>query len=131
MNKEELVLSLIDKLLNNTSNNESIVEKEEESIFLWKYIILRTRNAWVHFGKLAYANNWFYRLENSRRLYYWETANKWISLSEVAEYGITDKSKVCKLLSVIEIIEKEWWEIIPCSDIAIKSIQEKLDYIYN
>jgi hypothetical protein len=32
MNKEDLVLSLIDKLLNNTSNNESIVEKKEESI---------------------------------------------------------------------------------------------------
>ena len=131
MNKEELVLSIIDKLLNNTSNNEVKKEENNESIFLWKYVILRTRNAWVHFWKLVYAVNWFYRLENSRRLYYWETDNKWISLSEVAEYGITDKSKVCKLLSTIEIIEKEWWEIIPCSDNSIKSIQEKKDYIYN
>ena len=131
MNKEELVLSLIDKLLNNTSNIEVNNQIQEESIFIWKYVILRTRNAWVHFWKLVYAVNWFYRLENSRRLYYWETANKWISLSEVAEFWITNKSKICKTLSVIEIIEKEGWEIIPCSDISIKSIQEKKDYICN
>jgi len=151
INKEDLLVTLIDKLMNsnnqvNTWNNQVNTLSNQvttwnnqvntwnnitDSILIWKYIILRARNAWVHFWKLVYENNWFYRLEKSRRLYYWETANKWISLSEVAEFWITDKSKVCKELEIIEITEKEWWEIIPCTDIAIKSIQDKKDFIYN
>ncbi len=129
MNKEQLIISLIEKLIGGNDTKIEVLEKESESIFLWKFVILRCRNAGVHFWKLEYANDWVYRLSDSRRLYYWKTI-KWITLSEVAEYGLHDDSKVCKTLKLIEITEREGAEIIPCTDEAIKSIQSKSDYIY-
>jgi len=108
-----------------SNKNES---NKNESVFIWKYVILRCRNAGVHFGKLEYASNGVYRLSESRRLYYWKNI-KWISLSETALYWIDDDSKVCAVINLIEITEREWWEIIPCSSEAIKSIQEKVNYI--
>lgn len=126
MDKEKLIISLIEKLVWDTSIVN--VQEENETVFLWKFVILRCRNAWVHFGKLVYAKDWVYRLEDSRRLYYWKTI-KGITLSEVAEYWLHKDSKVCKTLKLIEITEREWAEIIPCTDDSISSIQEKKDYI--
>lgn len=130
MNRENLILTLLDKLLwdNMISNISSENPESSESIYIWKYVILRCRNAGVHFWKLEYAKNWVYRLSDSRRLYYWNNI-KGITLSETALYWLQDDSKVCATISLHEIMEKEWGEIIPCSDDSIKSIQWKNDYI--
>ena len=106
--KEQIIEKILEKYL----FSEKEQENENESIFIWKYVILRCRNAWVHFWKLLYAKNGVYRLEDSRRLYYWKTI-KWISLSELAEFWINKKeSKICTKIKLIEITEKEfiWFE---------------------
>lgn len=127
MNKEEIVLSLIDKLLNSTSNNE--VKKEDNNLLwsslIWKYVILRGYNSWVHFWKLEYASTWLYRLSDSRRLWRW-TAKQSIWLSWVSQYWIkeSDYCKICPTLSLIEITDNQISEIIPCTDESIKFIQE-------
>lgn len=112
MDKESLILKVLNMLLDNKDTSDEVWQNE--SIFIWKYVILRCRNAWVHFGKLEYAKNWVYRLSESRRLWYWCIKDKkWVSLSELAIYWISNDSKVCELLELIEITEKEWAEIIP------------------
>lgn len=130
MNKEELILSLIDKLLNNNiSNNESIVEKKEDnnllwSSLIWKYVILRGYDSWVHFGKLEFASTWLYRLSDSRRLWGW-TAKESIWLSWVAIYWVKESwyTKICPTIPLIEITDNRISEIIPCSDEAINIIK--------
>ncbi len=121
---------LIEKILEKYIlwNSEVKNDNENESIFIWKYVILRCRNAGVHFGKLEYAYNWVYRLSESRRLYYWKNI-KGITLSETALYWLDDDSKVCAIIPLIEITEREWAEIIPCEQISIDSIKWKKDYI--
>ena len=127
---EKLLEKVLDKLLFNenvATNNESW----NESVFIWKYIILRARNAWVHFGRLEYASNWVYRLSESRRLYRWRIANKnWVSLSELAEKWIdTEYSKVCTKLDLIEITERDWAELIPVNETVIASFKDIKVYI--
>ena len=126
MNKEEIVLSLIDKLLN--TSNEVKNEKKESNIlwsnFIGKFVILRWYDSGVHFWKLEYASTWLYRLSDSRRLWGW-TAKEWISLSAVAIYGIKESSytKICTIVPLIEITDNRISEIIPCSDEAINIIK--------
>lgn len=90
------------------------------------YCIIRTYSAGVWFGKVLKKCQDEVILTEARRLYYWKTTNKGISLSEVATSGLHDDSKVCVPL------EKQWLkavEIILCSSDAIKSIQEKENYV--
>lgn len=120
---------LIEKILEKYLLWDTKIE-ETESIYIWKYIILRARNAWVHFGKLEYAKNWVYRLSESRRLYYWEIKNKqWVSLSDLAIQWLNDNSKVCTMINLIEITEREWAEIIPVSEWVIDSFKNAKIYI--
>jgi len=112
--KTELIEKIIEKYLLEWTENKT----ESESVFIWKYVILRCRNAGVHFGKLEYANNWVYRLSESRRLYRWRIKNKnWVSLSELSLYWLDKEySKINETIQLIEITEREWWEIIPVLD---------------
>ena len=130
MEKEKLILSLIDRLLW-WSNSES--QEEPESVFIGKYVILRCRNAWVHFGRLEYAKNWVYRLSDSRRLYRWRIRDKnWISLTELALKWIdTNWSQVCDTISLIEITERDGAEVIPVNESVIDSFKSITTYIPN
>ena len=86
-------------------------------------VIIRTYSAGVWFGKLIEKAGNEVILQNARRMYYWK-ANKSISLSGVAVYGVQDCSKICPA------IEKQWLnaiEIISCTDEAIKSIESQKD----
>jgi len=130
MDNNELLMKLVEKLLD-WDNTQTIEKKEEtDSIFIWKYVILRARNAWVHFWKLEYANNWVYRLSESRRLYRWRVKGKnWISLSELATYWLdTEYSKVCVPIKLIEITEREWAEIIPIEETVCDSFKNIITY---
>lgn len=85
-----------------------------------KKVIIRTYSAGVWFGKLSQKSGKEVILENGRRMYQWWAAES-ISLSGVAIYGIKqDKSKI------IEAVPEIWLEaieILPCSDVAIKSLE--------
>jgi hypothetical protein len=90
-----------------------------------KKVIIRTYSAGVHYGEIAEKDGKEVILKNSRRLWYWVTANKGISLSEVANGGIAENSKICEAVPLIWL---EAIEIIICSEEAIKSIEGKNDY---
>lgn len=85
-----------------------------------KKVIIRTFSAGVHYGELVEKDGKEVILKNARRLWYWKTSNKGISLSEVANNGLSSDSKVCE---PVEAIWLEAVEIIPCSKEAIKNIE--------
>jgi hypothetical protein len=91
-----------------------------ESGLIGKKVIIRTYSAGVHYGEIAEKEGNEVILKNSRRLWFWKTTNKGISLSEVANHGVHKESKVCE---VVELIWLQPVEIIICSKDAIKSIE--------
>ncbi len=83
-------------------------------------VIIRTYSAGVWFGILSEKSGNEVIINSARRMYKWWCKQS-ISLSAVANHGINqDKSKI------IEAIPSVWLEaieIIPCSDICIKSLE--------
>jgi len=91
------------------------------SSMIGKKVIIRTYSAGVWFGLLVEKSSNEVILHDARRMYRW-WAKESISLSAVAIYGIKrDKS------NIVEAVPSVWLqsiEIIPCSDIAIKDLEE-------
>lgn len=121
MNIDDLTIGEAKKLAN-MFGSES---KSTLNSMIGKYVIIRTYSAGVHFGELSEKSGNEVILKNARRLYYWKT-NGGISLSEVANSGLHDDSKVC---SVVDKIWLDAIEIIPCTSDSITSIQDKKDYV--
>lgn len=90
-----------------------------------KKVIIRTQSAGVHFGELSEKSGKEVILKNARRLWYWKTANKGISLSEVANAGVAKDSKIC---APVDLIWLEAIEIMPCTKEAIKNIEGQDEY---
>lgn len=87
-----------------------------------EYVIIRTYSAGVHAGELVRRDGKEVELANSRRLWFWKTADNGISLSDVAVGGIdADASKICAALP--SIILTEAIEIIPVSEKARSTIE--------
>lgn len=105
--------SLFSKALPATSNSPTFS-------MIGKKVIIRTFSAGVHYGELVEKDGKEVILGNARRLWYWKTANKGISLSEVANKGLAKDSKVC---APVDAIWLEAVEIIPCTKEAIKNIE--------
>lgn len=86
-----------------------------------KKVIIRCDRSGVEFGTLVAHNGNEVTLHNARRIWYWEGA---ASLSQLAKDG-TAKPKQCKFtVSVDSITILDAIEIIPCTEKAIKSIEE-------
>lgn len=83
-------------------------------------VIIRTYSAGVHFGTLTEKAGAEVILKNARRLWKWWAAES-ISLSAVAKFGI--KQKESKIAPRVDKIWLEAIEIIPCSKIAIETIE--------
>jgi len=98
--------------------------KNEQNIglnkFVGKKVIIRTYSAGVFFGELKEKAGKEVILSEARRLWYWQTADNGISLSDVATGGVSKETKACAPVDIwLEAIE-----IIPCSDLCIKSIEK-------
>ena len=86
-----------------------------------KKVIIRGNRSGVEFGKLVSQNGSEVTLKNARRIWYWDGA---ASLSQLAKDGTT-KPKNCKFTVFVDSITiLDAIEIIPCTDKAIKSIEE-------
>jgi hypothetical protein len=84
-------------------------------------VIVRSKNAGVHFGELVSRSGMEVHLRNARRLWYWDGA---ASLSELAERG-TSAPQNCKFpIPMKSVILTEAIEIIEVSEAAAKSIDE-------
>lgn len=107
------------KTIINAINGDTTQSKEALNTFVGKKVIVRTYSAGVHFGEIAEKAGNEVILKDSRRLYYWKCKES-ISLSSIAKYGIHPDSRVCEPVDIwLEAIE-----LIPCTDEAIKSIEE-------
>ena len=84
-------------------------------------VIVRARDAGVHYGKLVGYEGRTVWLTDSRRLWSW-TANSGIALSGVAMSGV-NKSKSKIDASVPSIVILDACEIIDCAPDAVESIE--------
>ena len=85
-----------------------------------KKVIVRGDRSGVFFGELVSRNGREVELKNCRRLWYWDGAN---SINQLAFEG-TKKPNNCKFtVSVDSIIILDAIEIIPCTEKAIKNIE--------
>lgn len=109
--KEEIILKLLDKLLDNSPCDMPLQKQEETKEnnihpMLNTRCLIRTYSAGVHIGDVTYINNMEVKLENSLRLWRWE--NGGLSLSSVAKNGIKggrlNKTNSIYLTNVIEFI---------------------------
>ena len=92
-----------------------------------KKVIIRGDRSGVEFGELVEQNSSVVTLKNSRRLWYWAGA---ASLSQLAMEG-TKRPQDCKFtVTVSSITILDAVEIIPCTDKAIKSIEEVDEWKY-
>lgn len=88
--------------------------------FMNKKVIIRGDRSGVFFGTLVAQEGTEVKLENCRRLWYWDGA---ASISQLAVDG-TKAPRNCKFtVTVTEIIITDVLEIIPCTDEAAKSIE--------
>ena len=86
-----------------------------------KKVIIRGNKSGVEFGELVAQEGQEVTLKNARRIWYWEGA---ASLSQLAKDG-TSKPDDCKFTVFVDSITIfDVIEIIPCTDKAIKSIEE-------
>ena len=86
-----------------------------------KKVIIRGNKSGVEFGELVAQEGQEVTLKNARRIWYWEGA---ASLSQLAKDG-TSKPNGCKFTVFVDSITIfDVIEIIPCTDKAIKSIEE-------
>lgn len=92
-----------------------------------KKVIIRGDRSGVEFGELVEQNGSVVTLKNARRLWYWAGA---ASLSQLAMDG-TKRPQDCKFtITVSSITILDAVEIIPCTDKAIKSIEEVDEWKY-
>ena len=92
-----------------------------------KKVIIRGDRSGVEFGELVEQNGSVVTLKNARRLWYWAGA---ASLSQLAMDG-TKIPQDCKFtVTVSSITILDTVEIIPCTDKAIKSIEEVDEWKY-
>ena len=85
-----------------------------------KKVIIRADRAGVFFGELKEKDGSEVTLVNARRLWYWDGA---CSISQLAVDG-TNKPNSCQFTVVVpEMVILGVIEIIPCSDVATKSIE--------
>ena len=125
-NINELTIGEVKELSNLFKGNTNY-EPESKGLntLVGNKVIIRTYSAGVHYGELIEKSGTEVILKNSRRLYYWKTKNKGISISEIANEGLHSDSKVCAP------VERQWLdaiEIIPCTKEAIKNIEAQNDY---
>ena len=86
-----------------------------------KKVIIRGNSSGVEFGTLVAQNGREVTLHNARRLWYWDGA---ASLSQLAKDGPAIPRECKFTVTVDSITILDAIEIIPCTDKAIKYIEE-------
>lgn len=86
-----------------------------------KKVIIRGDKSGVEFGELVEHKGREVTLKDARRICFWAGA---ASLSQLAKDGTTDPSSCKFTVTVDSITILDAIEIIPCTDKAIKSIED-------
>lgn len=94
--------------------------------WIGKYVVVRTRDAGVHAGKLVSRDGRECELTESRRLWYWKVAENGAFLSGVATVGLDHRHS--KVGAPIDILLTENCEIIATTEKAAQSIAQAPTY---
>ncbi len=86
-----------------------------------KKVIIRGDRSGVEFGELVEHKGREVTLKDARRIWFWAGA---VSLSQLAKDGTTNPSSCKFTVTVDSITILDAIEIIPCTDKAIKSIED-------
>lgn len=89
--------------------------------FLNKKVIVRGDRSGLFFGTLVAKDGREVKLENCRRLWYWDGA---ASISQIALEGVKNPVECKFTVTVSEIIVLDAIEIILCTDTAIRNIED-------
>lgn len=116
MNKEDILLKLAEKLL----DCDTSVSATPGCTLTGKPVIVRCRDAGVHFGYLRCYEGRKVELTKTRRMWRW-WASKQMTLSAVAEFGLNENKDLRIQNELSEIILLEACEIIPCSQECVAS----------
>ncbi len=124
MQNKELIMELVKMLAGEKSEQ---VEKEFSHPLKGKPVIVRARDAGVHFGYLDWFEGRTVELSRARRMWRWWAA-KQMTLSAVAEFGLnTDKDlRIQNELPKHLILDA--CEIIPCTAICVESFEKVEPY---
>lgn len=120
---------LLDAVLNNT-DKQPAEENELLTRFLspGDYVIVRSQNEGINAGTLVECGREFVVLDNARRMWYHEPADRLSSWYEgVAESGLSENSKVSGAVSRKVIVED--YSITLCSEEAKISIEGHPAYV--
>ena len=122
MNIDELTLAQL-KEINNLFGGCQCQTGQKKGIdfLIGNKVIIRTFSSGVWFGTLSNKSGNEIILNDARRLWQWFAIES-ISLSSLCQFGI-DQSK-SKIAPAVSNVWLEAIEILPCSDIAIKTIEE-------
>lgn len=120
MNIDNLTLGQI-KQIQALLGNASTPSQDGLNTMIGKKVIIRTYSAGVWFGELEQKAGNEVILKNARRMWKW-WAKEGISLSACALYGV--KHDNTRIVEPVESLWLEAIEIIPCTDIAIKSMED-------
>ena len=127
MNKESLIIKLLEMLL----NNESAPEKERKDAvndLVGKPVIIRCRDAGVHFGYYVSHSGREVVISRSRRMWLW-WAKKQMTLSAVAEFGLNEGKDLriqCEMSGDVHLLEA--CEILPCTQECVESFGRVVPY---
>jgi len=127
--KKELILKLVEMLVSGDETQEAEVksEKQDHHPLKGEMVIVRAKDAGVHFGELVSVSGRCVTLNKSRRMYQWWSAKE-MTLSAVALYGLNlDKPlKICAELNNHTILDA--CEIIKASSDCVNSFDKTGNY---
>ena len=126
MNINDLTIGQAKELIAIFGAQQSFQSQQSSGLneMVGKKCIVRTYSAGVWFGEVEQKSGNEVIVKNARRMWQWWAA-KSISLSGVAMYGIIqDKSKIAPAVPSVWL---EAIELIPCTDVAIESIEGAKD----
>ncbi len=123
INIDDLTLGQIKELTGLMGNKSCTIESKASGLnkMIGQKVIIRTYSAGVWFGLLVQKDGKEVILENARRMYQW-WCKEGISLSAVAIYGLNQSKS--KIIEAVPSVWLEAIEIISCSVIAIKDLEE-------
>ena len=120
-NIDDLTLGQIKQIQAMAANTQAQSGNPNFTQVTGKYVLVRTRNAGVIFGKVVESDYGYIHLVESRRLWRLISKDKSQSWYEgVANSGLDDESKVS---APVERFITEDYELVLCSDVAIESIR--------
>lgn len=86
-----------------------------------KYYIVRGDRSGVFFGQIADRNGREVRLQNVRKIWYWDGA---CAVEQISVDGTTNPDRCNITVTVPEMVITDAIQIIPCSDKAVSVLSE-------